>query len=230
MSILRPARHSEVVAVGRVAAVLALVALLVGGSLMATTGPLLARAGDDAWRPVRENPGLFWSAAVALALISLFDLFTIPALHLRLHAGHPALILLATGTAAVGDLLGVLGRLVQGAEVPAALASSSDADLLAIVEQTLNTAGFVLVSVSFACFGVAMLRGFSRWLGWVGLAAGVCTAVGQLPGLDAVFLLANLTFVAWYVGLAITLQRSGPGGPGVTGAAASRAAGQGSLR
>ena len=123
----------------------------------------------------------------------------------------------------------MLGRLVQGAEVPAALASSSDADLLAIVEQTLNTAGFVLVSVSFACFGVAMVRGFSRWLGWVGLAAGVCTAVGQLPGLDAVFLLANLTFVAWYVGLAITLQRSGPGGPGVTGAAASRAAARGSL-
>ena len=162
-------------------------------------------------------------------MISLFDLFTIPALHLRLHAGHPALILLATGAAAVGDLLGMLGRLIQGAEVPAAIASSSDADLLAILEQTLNTAGFVLVGVSFACFGLAMLRGFSRWLGWVGLAAGVCTAVGQLPGLDAVFLLANLTFVAWYVGSAVTLQRAGSAGAGVSGGAASRAAARGSL-
>ena len=179
---------------------------------------------------MRENPGLFWSAALALALISLFDLFTIPALHLRLHAGHPTLILLASGTAVIGDLLGILGRLVQGAEVPAALGSSSDATLLAIVEQTLNTAGFALVSVSFACFGLAMVRGFSRWLGWVGLAAGVCTAIGQVPGLDAVFLLANLAFIAWYVGLAATLGRTGPTVAGVSGGAASRAAAQGPLQ
>lgn len=124
----------------------------------------------------------------------------------------------------------MLGRLVQGAEVPAALASGSGADLLAIVEQTINTAGFALVSVSFACFGFAMLRGFSRWLGWVGLAAGVCTAVGQVPGLGAVFLLANLAFVAWYLGLAMTLRRTGPADAAVSDEAASRAAAQGSLQ
>jgi len=229
MTNLVAARHSAVV-VGRVAAVLALAALLVGGSLMAATAPLLAAAGDDPWRPVRENPTLFWAAALALALISLFDLFTIPALHLRLHAAHPTLVLLATCTAAVGDLLGVLGRLVQGAEVPAALGSSSDAALLAIVEQTLNTAGFALVSVSFAGFGLAMMRGFSRWLGWVGVAAAVCTAFGQVPGLDWVFLLANLAFVAWYIGLAVTLRRAGPTVADVSGEAASRAAAQGSLQ
>ena len=59
MTELLAARHSEVVVVGRVASVMALLALLVGGSLMAATGPLLAHAGDDTWRPVRENPGLF---------------------------------------------------------------------------------------------------------------------------------------------------------------------------
>jgi hypothetical protein len=219
-------RHSAV-EIGRVAALLALVALLVGGSLMAATAPLVARAGDDVWGPVQEHPGLFWSAALALALISLFDLFTIPALHLRLHAGHPKLILLATVTAAVGDLLGLLGRLVQGAEVPAA-ASPAGADLLAILEQTLNTAGFALVSVSFTCFGFAMLRGFSRWLGWVGLVAGVCTALGQYPGLEPAFALANLAFIAWYVGLVVTLRRTTPSGTGVSGEAASRAAAQGS--
>ena len=221
------ARHSVVV--GRVAAMLALAALLVGGSLMASTAPLLAAAGDDLWRPVRENPGLFWSAALALALISLFDLFTLPALHLRLHAGHPTLVLLATGTAAVGDLLGVLGRLMQGAEVPAALSSASGANLLSIVEQALNTAGFALVSVSFTCFGFAMLGGFSRWLGWVGLVAGACTAVGQVPGLEAVFTIANLAFVAWYVGLAVTLRSATPVVDEVSGGAASRVVARGSL-
>ena len=196
---------------------------------MGTAGAEIARLATPC-TAARESPGLFWSAALALALFSLFDLFTIPTLHLRLHAGHPTLVLLATGTAVVGDLLGVIGRLVQGAEVTAALASSSDANLLAILEQTLNTAGFALVSVSFACFGLAMLRGFSRWLGWVGLAAGVCTAVGQVPGLDVVFVLANLAFVAWYIGLAVTLRRAGPAGAGVSGEAVSRAAAQGSLQ
>ncbi len=193
---------------------------------MAATAPLV-RAGDP-WGPVKENPGLFWCAALALALVSLFDLFTIPALHLRLHLGAPALVLVATATAAVGDLLGVLGRLVQGAEVPAALGSPAGADLLAIVEQTLNTAGFALVSVSFTCFGFAMLRGSSRWLGWVGLVAGACTAVGQVPGFEGAFALANVAFIAWYVGLAMTLRRTSPAG--VSGVAASRAAAQGSLQ
>jgi len=224
------ATRRSVLAVGRVAAALALGCLILGGSLMAATAPMLADAGDDPWRPVREMPALFLSAALALALISLFDLFTIPALHLLLHRDHPLVILVATVTAAVGDLLGVLGRLVQAAEVPAALGSSSGADLLGILEQTLNTAGFALVSVSFACFGFAMLRGFSRWLGWVGLAAGVCTAIGQVPGLEVVFLLANATFVAWYVGLAVTLRNSTSARARVSGGAASRAAAQGSLQ
>lgn len=101
--------------------------------------------------------------------------------------------------------------------------------MLAIVEQTLNTAGFALVSVSFACFGFAML-GFSRRLGWVGLSAGVCTALGQVPGLEVAFSLANLAFVAWYVGLAVTLRRTGPAVAGVSGEEASRAAAQGSLQ
>jgi hypothetical protein len=201
-------RHAEV-EVGRFAAAAALLALLTGGTLMAATGPLVAAAGADAWRPLRENPGLFWSAAIALALISLFDLFTIPALHATLHRRHPRLVLVAAVTAAAGDLLGVVGRLVQGAEVPAAVASASGADLLAILEPTLNTAGFVLVSVSFTCFGLAMLGGRSRWLGVVGLLAGTATAVGQLPGLEGVFYAANIAFAAWYVGLVITLRRPG---------------------
>lgn len=169
---------------------------------MAATGPLLATAtSDDLWQPLRVNPELFGWAAVALALISLFDLFTIPALHLLLNARHPRLILVATLTAAVGDLLGILGRLIQASEVSAATAAPAGVPVLAILEQNLNTAGFALVSVAFACFGIAMIQDLRRWLGWVGIAAGICTALGQLPGLEPAFYVANLAYVAWYLGL-----------------------------
>jgi hypothetical protein len=204
----------SVMGIGRMAALLALLALLAGGTLMAVGGILLAKApGDDAWGPLRDQPGVFWSAAVLLALISLFDLFTIPALHQALRRFGPGLVLVATMTASVGDLLGIIGRLVQASEVPAASRAAADVDVLAALEQVLNASGFVLVSVSFVAFGVLMLRGFSRWLGWVGLLAGGCTAIGQLPGLSLVFYLANVAFLAWYVGLAITLRNPEPHTP-----------------
>ncbi|MGV8910195.1 MAG: hypothetical protein ACOH1Y_14535 [Propionicimonas sp.] len=197
----------SVLGIGRVAALLALVALLAGGTLMAVSGVLLAKApGNDASGPLREQPALFLSAAVLLALISLFDLFTIPALHHALRGYGRGLVLVATMTASVGDLLGVLGRLVQASEVPAAFLGSAEVALLAVLEQVLNTSGFVLVSVSFAAFGLLMLRGSRRWLGWVGLLAGGCTAIGQLPGLSLAFALANVAFFGWYVGLVISLR------------------------
>lgn len=199
--------HLSLYPIARVASALALVALLIGGSLMAATTPLqLAAPADDPWRPVREQPAIFALAAVALALISTFDLFTIPALHQRLHRDHPTLIVVATITAALGDVLGVIGRLLQLAEVPAAMAANAHPALIAVVENTFNTAGFALVSVSFTCFGFAMLTGFRRWLGIVGVIAGVATALGQLPGWDAVFAIANLAFVAWYIGLIVGLR------------------------
>jgi hypothetical protein len=218
---------SAAINVGRIAAVLALAALLVGGTLMSISAPLLAAApAADPWSPLRDHAALFWWAAVGLGLISAFDLLTIPALHLRLSPTHPALILVATVTAASGDLLGVLGRTVQAAEVSASGAPTTIATLV-VLEQGVNTAGFALVSVSFACFGLAMLRGRDGWLGVVGIAAGATTGLGQLPGLEPVFYLANVLFVAWYVGLALTLgkRRRAVREP-VSGAAGSPGAGR----
>lgn len=196
---------------GRWASAGALAALLGGATLLSFAQASAAGTGGQyPW--LAQQPLAFALGAVLLALVSFCDLCTLPALHQELHPLRPGVVLFATLTAAVGDLLGVGGRLVQAAEVGAAQSAPDSVAALAVLEQTLNTAGFALVSVSFAAFGLTMLRGFVRWLGWVGLVAGVTTAVGQLPGLDVVFLIANAAFIAWYVGLIVAL-REGRGGP-----------------
>jgi len=193
-------------------ALIALGALLVGGSLMAFTAmPTLSI--EAVLARVRETPTPFVIAGLALALISLADLGTIPALHQRLRRHGPVLILLATGTAVVGDLLGVLGRLAQTAQVPIALSPRTDlapsaAMAADVLDLTLNMAGFLLVSVSFVTFGVLFLRDGQRMLGVVGCVGGVCTAVGQLPLLSPAFLVANLAFVLWYAALARLFART----------------------
>ena len=88
-------------------------------------------------------------------LVSLFDLFTIPALHATLGRYGRVLIVLASAAAVIGDLLGVIGRLAQTALVPIGLQAPpgpAGTELLAaghvlgVLDTTLNTAGFVLVS------------------------------------------------------------------------------------
>jgi hypothetical protein len=59
---------------------------------------------------------------------------------------------------------------------------------------------------------------FPRWLPWVGLGAAlmgvISTVGGQLvPGLEIASPLAALVLVAWYVGLGVSLLRSGRGVP-----------------
>ena len=88
--------------------------------------------------------------------------------------------------AIIGDLLGVIGRLAQTALVPVGLQDTDAAgtELLAaghvlnVLDTTINTAGFLLVSVSFTCFGLLMLRGFSRPIGWIAIVAGMFTLLG----------------------------------------------------
>ena len=73
--------------------------------------------------------------------------------------------------------------------------------VLNVLDTTINTAGFVLVSVSFTCFGILMLRGFSRPIGWIAIVAGVFTFLGQIPALAPLFMVANIAYIAWYVGV-----------------------------
>jgi len=205
-----------------VAAFLALAALAVGGTGMAMT----ARAGTSTaatLSAIGANPWPFVAGGVGLVLVSLFDIFTIPALHAALGRHGRVLILLATATAVIGDLLGIIGRLAQTAMVPLAVQTPSNVTgavngtvastgaetgeliaaghVLGVLDTTINTAGFLLVSVSFTCFGVLMLRGFSKPIGWIAIVAGVCTLIGQIPALAPVFMVANVAYIAWYVGI-----------------------------
>jgi hypothetical protein len=189
-------------------AFLALGALLVGGTGMALT----AQAGTSTagiLAAIGTNPWPFLAGGVGLVLVSLFDILTIPGLHAALGRDGRVLILLASAAAIIGDLLGIIGRLAQTALVPVGLQTNNYAgtDLLAagqvlnVLDTTVNTAGFLLVSVSFTCFGLLMLRGFSRPIGWIAIVAGTFTLLGQIPTLAPLFMVANVAYIAWYVGI-----------------------------
>jgi hypothetical protein len=194
--------------VAATAAFLALAALLVGGAAMSmTSGSGTSTA--DLLAAIGTSPLPFLAGGVGLVLVSLFDIFTIPGLHANLGRHGRVLIVLASAAAIIGDLLGIIGRLAQTALVPLARQATDDVgtDLLAagnvlnVLDTTVNTAGFLLVSVSFTCFGILMLRGFSRPIGWIAIVAGVFTLLGQIPALAPLFMLANIAYIAWYVGI-----------------------------
>jgi hypothetical protein len=46
-----------------------------------------------------------------------------------------------------------------------------------------------------------MLRGFSRLIGWIAIVAGMFTLLGQIPSLARLFMVANVAYIAWYVGI-----------------------------
>jgi len=194
--------------VASVVAFLALAALMVGGVAMALT----LQAGTSttqALAAIAANPWPFLAGGVGLALVSLFDLLTIPALHAALGRHGRVLILMATTAAIIGDVLGIIGRLAQTAVVPIGLQTTglsttgqlAASQVLGVVDTTFNTAGFVLVSVSFTCFGLLMLRGFSRLTGWIAIVAGVFTLLGQIPAVAPLFMVANVAYIGWYVGI-----------------------------
>lgn len=193
--------------VAATAAFLALAALMVGGAAMALTAQT-GTSTAEVLAAIGRNPWPFLAGGVGLALISLFDIFTIPGLHAALGRHGRVLIVLASATAVIGDILGIVGRLAQTALVPLGLqTNAASSDLLAagqalgVLDTTINTAGFVLVSLSFTCFGVLMLRGFSRPIGWIAILAGVFTLLGQIPTLAPLFMVANVAYIAWYVGI-----------------------------
>jgi hypothetical protein len=194
--------------VASVAASLALTALLVGGVSMALTSKT-GTSSAEALAAIAANPWPFLAGGVGLALVSLFDLLTIPALHAALGRYGRVLILLATTTAVIGDTLGIIGRLAQTAVVPIGLQTThlastgqlAASQVLDVLDTTFNTAGFVLVSVSFTCFGLLMLRGLSRLTGWIAIVAGVFTLLGQIPAVAPLFMVANVAYIAWYVGI-----------------------------
>ena len=201
--------------VAAAAAFLALAALMVGGVAMGLT----SQAGTstaDVLSAIGTNPWPFLAGGIGLALVSVFDILTIPALHAALGRHGRVLILLASAAAIIGDVLGIIGRLAQTALVPVGMQTSNTSGIemlaagrvLSVLDTTINTAGFVLVSISFTCFGLLMLRGFSRPIGWIAIVAGICTLAGQIPPLTPLFMVANVAYIAWYVGIGRRFRRA----------------------
>ena len=200
--------------VGFMAAFLAALALLTGGVALAISGSAATANVDQLLTLADQNRLILTIGYIAILLISLFDIFTVPGLFAALRRDSHTLVVIAAITALVGDLLGLTGGLIQTALLPLSKrligASSAisyallaNAEMVVILESIFSTVGFLLVGVSFICFGLAILRGtFGKWIGWVALAAGVFSILGQIPLLAAVFMLANVAYLLWYIGIA----------------------------
>jgi len=187
-------------------------ALLIGGVALAISGGATTASADQLLVAINQNLLIFTVGCVAIILVSLSDIFTVPGLVTALWKNSRALTGMAAISAVVGDLLGVIGGLIQAALIPMSQAPtnarSANVQTVIFMESTFNTAGFLLVGVSFLLFGFSILRGtFGKWIGWVAIAAGGFTILGQIPVLAMLFMLANLTYLLWYIGLTARFSR-----------------------
>jgi hypothetical protein len=194
------------------AACVAAAALLIGGVALAMSSGATTASADQRLVLINQKLLIFTVGSVAIILVSLFDMFTVPGLVAALWKNSRALTGMAAISAIVRDLLGVTGGLIQATLIPLsrALVSASSASVQTVIflESTFTTAGFLLVGVSFLLFGFSILRGtFGKWIGWVAIAAGVFSILGQISVLAMLFMLASLAYLLWYIGLATRFSR-----------------------
>lgn len=192
---------------GACAALFAIVALLAAVVGLSFAGVPPGASLADTLAAIPGNFAIFAVGYVAIALISLFDIFTVPGLYAALHRDGRLLIVLAAIAAVVGDLLGVAGGLIQ-TSLLSLTGNLAAAETVTAIEQPLTIAGFMLVGVSCTCFGLVLLRSdFGKLLGWVALATALFSVLGQLPALSMLFLLGNIGFLVWYVGIGLRFMR-----------------------
>jgi hypothetical protein len=98
--------------VGGTAAVLAVLALLATFTAFALAGVMGGEDQERVLALVSQKSGVFMVAYIAVGLISLFDMFTVPGLYLTSKAGSPTFALWAAILAIVGDILGVTAGLI----------------------------------------------------------------------------------------------------------------------
>ena len=193
------------------AACFAATALLVGGVALAVSGGATTASADQRLAAIDQNLLAFTVGSVAILLVSLLDMFTVPGLVAALWKDSRVLTGMAAISAVVGDLLGVTGGLIQAALIPMSQApagAGASVQTVILLEGSFSAAGFLLVGVSFLFFGFSILRGtFGKWLGWVAIAAGVLSILGQVPALAMLFMLASLAYLLWYIGVATRLNR-----------------------
>lgn len=137
-------------------------------------------------------------AALALGMAAL----GIPFFMLSLSSGFSLLQL--------SDGFGTAGDVAQAARA----AAYGDAELLSLHLQRIFVVFFVWAAVLW--FGLMRESLFARWVRWVGLGAGVfgvISTVGSaiIPALGPITVVALLLLIAWFVGLGVSLLRSGRG-------------------
>ena len=209
---------SSVFKVGSIAAFLAALSLIVTITAFVMAGSSVEGV-EQLLAQIDNKTKIFTIAFAAVALISLFDIFTVPGLYFATRAGQHTFALLGSILAVVGDTLGLASGVIQSAllRLSATYAAASGAEQMAIVstsqlvdtlESAFSIAGFLLVGASFIFFGLAMLKnGFSKWIGWVGIVAGLLTIAGLLPSLLLLSLGANILYLVWYVGIGVKFYR-----------------------
>jgi len=197
------------------AAVLAALALVATVTAFSMAGVMGGEGLEELLSLIGKKSLVFTVAYIAVGLVSLFDIFTVPGLYLTSKEGSQSFTLWAAILAIVGDILGFIAGVIQlswlklSAGFAAGLAGAlSNAQLVEVLEYTFTSAGFLLVGPSFIFFGIAILKsGFSRWIGWVGIAAGILTILGLIPSLAIISLGANLLYLVWYISIGIKFLR-----------------------
>ena len=198
--------------VGSITAFLAAISVLIANVAFMAAGPPVEGV-EQTIKQINDSTLIIAVAFGAVWVISLFDIFTVPGLYFAVREGQHTFALSGAILAVVGDILGLTSGVIQSAllRLSASYTAASGAERAAVVtiakavdelESVFFTSGFLLVGASFIFFGVAMLKGgFSKWIGWIGIAAGVASIVGQIPSLSLAFLVANLLYLAWYIGI-----------------------------
>ena len=183
-------------------------------------------AAIDSLAPAQRSAFALGFALETVAVVLMFPVFL--ALHGEAKKKSEARAALALGMAALGIPFFMLGRssgfsLLQGSDgfraagevVQAARAAAyANAEQLSLHLERVFYLFFGWSAVLW--FGLTRASLFARWVPWVGLGAGlvgVIAAVGGVvvPTLEFLTLLADILLIVWFVGLGVSLLRSGRG-------------------
>lgn len=152
-------------------------------------------------------------------IIALFLIPVIPALYLALREVQHTYALLASVIGGVGVVTSLLSSSTQYALVRLSdsYATASAADRTAIVAASNAMRGSsnvsftetgILFGVATILISLAMLRGvFSKWVGWVGIVAGILSFLSLVPPISILLLAANVIYVIWFIGVGARLYR-----------------------
>lgn len=152
-------------------------------------------------------------------IIALFLIPVIPVLYLALRDVQHTYTLLASVIGGVGIVTSLLSSSTQYALVRLsdsyAVASAADRSAIVAASNAMRGSANVSLTETGILFGVAtilislaMMKGvFSKWVGWIGIVAGILSLLGLIPSLSILFLVANVVYIIWFIGIGARLYR-----------------------